>query len=267
MSVETRGTLKETFEKTISKNGIIFFVMFSFSSLLFFIAVESRAAATEATGPLENILPAPFVEAGALAFPMPRSYAVLLAFASLFIGSYFALITTRVFVSQYDDIPKGTYSEDIGKTTVNMFIGTLAFAPMFIGSLVLPSLLYFSSYGFGFSPVLLVTLLVGIVLCAFVSVSFAFYVPYTTVEKEGFIDAFDLSWSMSSGNRISLSSFFFVFLLTLIVIASVGLSAYVFLWEVSTLLAQLMLGFGSSAVLVFTLSLVATIYRRHHAES
>jgi hypothetical protein len=265
MSVETRGTLKETLEKTVSKNGAAFFAMFSFSSLLFFIAVESRAAATAATGPLKDILPTPFIEPGALAFPMPRLYAVGLAFFSLFIGSYFAVITTRVFVFGYDGIPKKTYAEDIGKVTVNMFFGTLAFAPLFIGSLFLPALIYLSTYGFGFSPLLVVALVAGVIPCAFISVTFAFYVPYTTVEHEGFIEAFSLSWGMTSGHRLGLCGFFFVFLFFLLVVATLGLSAYVLLWEISTLVAQLMLGFGSSAALVFTLSLVATIYRKHHS--
>ncbi|MFP4188604.1 MAG: hypothetical protein ACLFR5_04245 [Halobacteriales archaeon] len=265
MSVETRSTLKETVNKTVSKNGAVFFALFSFSSLLFFVAVESRAAATAATGPLEDVLPTPFVEPGALAFPMPRTYAVVLAFLSLFIGSYFAVIATRVFVNGYDGIPKEAYAENVGKVTFNMFLGTLAFAPLFIGGLLLPALFYVSSYGFSLSPLLVVALVLGVVPCAFVAVSFAFYVPYTTVEQEDFIESFSLSWEMTSGNRLGLCGFFFVFLFVLLVVAVVGLGAYVFLWNVSTLFAQLMLGFGGAAVLVFTLSLVATIYRKHHS--
>lgn len=264
MSVETKSTLKETFENTVSKSGVVFFGMFSFSSLLFFIAVESRAAATAPTGPLKEILPTPFVEPGALAFPMPRTYAVLLAFASLFIGSYFAVITTRTFVNRYDGIHKETYAENIGTETVNMFFGTLAFAPLLIGGLFVPTLVYLSTYGFSLSPLLIVALALGVPVGAFVAVSFAFFVPYTTVEGEGFIDAYSLSWNMSSGNRLSLCRFFFVFLAFLVFVGTIGLGAYVFLWELSTLVAQLMLAFGSSAALVFTLSLVATIYRRHH---
>jgi len=264
MSVETKSTLKETFDKTVSKNGAVFFALFSFSSLLFFVAVESRAAATGATGALENVLPAPFVQPGALAFPMPRLYAVLLAFASLLIGSYFALITTRVYVSGYDGVPKEAYAESVGKETVNMFLGVLAFAPLFIGSIFAPVVAYVATYGFGFSPILVLALSLGIVPGAFIAVSFAFFVPYTTVEGEDFIDAFSLSWGMSSGNRLGLCGFFIVFLAFFLVAASVGLGAYVFLWGVSTLVAQLMLAFGSAAALLFTLSLVATVYRRHH---
>ena len=267
MSVETRSALKETVEKTVSRNGAVFFALFSFSSLLFFVAVESRAAATGATGPLEDILPTPFIEPGALAFPMPRMYAVLLALLALFIGSYFAVIATRVFVDRSAGIPKDAYAENIGKVTVNMFLGTLAFAPLFIGGLFLPALVYISSYGFGLSPLLVAALALGVVPCAFVAVSFAFYVPYTTVEGEDFIEAFSLSWGMSSGNRLSLCGFFLVFLVFFLAVAAVGLSAYVFLWGFSTLIAQLMLAFGASAALVFTLSLVATIYRRHHSVS
>ena len=265
MSVETKGTLKETINKTVSKNGAVFFVMFSFSSLLFFIAVESRAAASAATGPLEDILPTPFIEPGALAFPMPRAYAVGLAFLALFVGSYFAVIATRVFVSGYDGVPKEAYAEDIGKVTVNMFLGTLAFAPLLIGGLFLPALVYVSAYSFSLSPLLVLSLVAGILPGAFFAVSFAFYVPYTTVEGEDFIEAFRLSWDMSSGHRLSLFVFFLVFLFFFLIAATVGLGAYVALWGVTTLLAQLMLAFGASAALVFTLSLVATVYRKHHS--
>jgi hypothetical protein len=265
MSVETKGTLKETIGKTVSKNGAVFFAMFSFSSLLFFIAVESRAAAAAATGPLQEILPTPFVEPGALAFPMPRLYAVGLAFTALFIGSYFAVIATRSFVNRYEGIPREAYAEKAGKATVNMFLGTLAFAPLFIGGLFLPALVYISAYGFSPSPSLVASLALGVPVSAFAAVSFAFYVPYTTIEHQDFIEAFSLSWGMSSGNRLSLCGFFFVFLAFFAVVATIGLSAYVFLWGFSTLIAQLMLAFGSAAALVFTISLVATVYRRHHS--
>jgi len=264
MSVETKSTLKETFDNVLSKNGAVFFALFSFSSLLFFIAIESRAAATGGTAPLEGVLPTPFVEPGALAVPMPRMYAVLLAFMSLFIGCYFAVPTTRVFVRSYDGIPRWTYTEDIGSETVHMFLGTLAFAPLFIGGIALPTLIYLSAYGFELSLLLVVALLLGVPTGAFVAVTFAFYVPYTTFEGEGFIEAFNLSWNMTSDNRLSLCGFFLVFLFVLLVSSTVGLGAYVLLWEISTLVAQLMLGFGAAVALVFTLSLVATIYRKHH---
>jgi hypothetical protein len=195
---------------------------------------------------------------------MPRMYAVLLALVALFIGSYFAVIATRVFVNRTAGIPNDAYAENIGKVTVNMFLGTLAFAPLFIGGLFLPALAYVSVYGFGMSPLLVVALALGVLPGAFVAVSFAFYVPYTTVKSEDFIEAYSLSWGMSSGNRLSLCGFFLVFLVFFVVAAAVGLGAYVFLWGFSTLVAQLMLAFGASAALVFTLSLVATVYRRHH---
>lgn len=266
MSVETRSTLKEIFKKAFSRNGIVFFVMFSFSSLFLFIGLESRAAATEASGPLEEILPAAFTEPSALAVPMPRTYAVLLGFASLFLGSYIAVIVTRVYVNDYDGIPKEAYTDGASRKTVNLFLGTLAFAPIFIGGHLLPFIIYISNYGFDSSLLFYVSLVLGVIPGAFVSVSFAFYVPYTAVEDEGFIEAFDKSWEMSSGNRLGLCGFFFVFLTFFLVVAAVGLSGYVFLWEISTLIAQLMLSFGSAAALVFTLALVATVYRRHHDE-
>jgi len=267
MSVEPKSTLKETVDNAVSKNGGIFFVLFSVSSLIFFIAVESRTAATEGAGPLDGILPEPFIEAGALVVDMPRSYAVFLAFLGLFIGSYFAVVTVRVFVGGHDTVPRETYAENFGKTTVNLFLGVLAFFPLLVIGLLLPVLVYVSVYGFGFSALLPIAVLLGIFPGAFVAVSFGFFAPYAAVEDAGFIEAFEKSWGMTKGHRWALFLLFLALIAVFVVISTVFLAAYVFLWGVTTLLAQLMLAFGGSAVLVFTLSLVSTVFRNHHADA
>lgn len=266
MSVEPKSTLKSCFKDAVSKNGGLFFALFSVSSLVFFIAVESRTAATEGAGPLEGVLPEPFVEAGALVVDMPRAAAVLLAFLGIFIGSYFAVVALRVFVAGHDTVPRETYAENIGKTTVNLFLGVLAFFPLLVLGLLLPVLVYVSVYGFFFSALLPVAVLLGIFPGAFVAVSFGFFAPYAAVEDAGFIEAFEKSWGMTKGNRWSLFLLFLALVAVFVVISTVFLAAYVFLWGVTTLLAQLMLAFGGAAVLVFTLSLVAVVFRDHHGD-
>lgn len=267
MSVEPRNTLKGCLKDIISKQGAAFFALFSFSSLMFFIAVESRAAATEAPGPLSGVLPEPFVEPGPLAVGIPRSFAILLAFAGLFIGSYFAVITVRVYVNEHKGIPSVTYAENFGKTTINLFLGVLAFFPLLVIGLFLPLFVYLSVYGFVFNPLLPVAVLLGIFPGAFVAASFGFFAPYVAVEDAGFIESFEKSWDMTKGNKAPLFLLFLVLVGVFVILTSVFLAAYVALWGVVTLLAQLMLAFGGSAVLVFTLSLVSTIFRNHHADT
>lgn len=250
MSLEASEALERTKNNLVSKNAGKLFVMFFISSFFFIVAVQSRIAAVQRrmgegqASPLESTLPDPFVEASAVAVSVPRWGAVLMSFIGLFVGSYFAVVAMRVFVHGYESIPREAYTEDFFLPTVNFFLGLMVFAPLFfigIALVVLPG--------------------------AFIAISLAFFTVYTAVHGDDFIDSFMKSWRLSSGHRLPLFLLFGAFLLALIVIITVGLGVYILVWNISTVLAEVMLAVGAGLLLIFTLSLVAAAYtsiRTHH---
>ncbi|MFP4633207.1 MAG: hypothetical protein ACLFMT_07235, partial [Halobacteriales archaeon] len=222
-----------------SKNSLAFFVMFSIPTFLFVVAVQSRIAATEATGPLDPYLPEAFVEPSAVAVDMPRLGAVLLIFVAFYMGSYVAMVVTRTFYHGYDwgDVPREVYTEDVVVSSLNFTLASLTFIPLFFIALAL-------------------FILPG----AFIAISFAFYAVYISIGGEGYIDSFMKSWGFSRGRRLPLLMLFGAFLLGMIFIGAVGLVLYVVVWNVSTVVAELMLAFGLAALLVFTLAVVTSTF-------
>lgn len=244
MSLEASEALNRTKNNLLSKNAGKLFVLFFFSSFFFIVAVQSRIAASQHEGPLADQLPAPFVEASAVAVSVPRWGAVLMSFLGLFVGSYFAVITMRVFVHGYEDVPREAYGENFIFPTIHFFLGLMVFAPLFFFGLAL-------------------VILPG----AFIAISFAFYTVYTAVHDDDFVDAFMHSWSLSKGHRLPLFLLFGAFLLAMIVIVAVGLGVYILVWSLSTVLAEIMLAVGAGILLLFTLALVSAAYtsiRTHH---
>lgn len=206
----------------------------------------------------------PFLEAGLFSVG-PRFDTAMLILSSLFIGSYLVVAAMRVQLLDHDWFSIETYTDGIERPTAHMFLGTLAFAPSFLGSLFLPAGLYFYLSG-SFSGTFLALLSLGVFPAAFVAVSFAFYVPYTTVMRNHFVEAFIKSWELSSGNRLVLSFLFISLVGVFVVVALFFVSAYVALWNVSTALAQLVLSVGYADVLVFAISSVAAVFRYYHVD-
>ncbi len=239
MSAESRKALERTRDVLESRNSLLFFVMFSVPTFLFVMAVQSRIAATETTGPLDPYLPRPFTEASAIALDVPRIAAVLLVFVALYIGSYVALVVTRTYYHGYDfgEIPREVWADDVFLPTLKFTAASLTFIPLFFVALpllVLPG--------------------------AFIAISFCFYAVYISVDDEGYVDSFIRSWNFSAGRRAPLMMLFGAFLLVMIGIAAVGIALYIFVWGISTVLAEFMLAFGLSALLVFTLAIVVSAF-------
>lgn len=237
MSAEAKETLVNTRDKVLSRNGGVFFLLFAVVSFFFVIAIQSRIAATDTSGPLAQYLPTPFVEPSSLAVGVPRWAAVLMVFASLYVGSYIAVVAMRAFVEESASIHERYYKEDVLGPTTHMFLGTLIFAPMFFLGLFL-----------------------GVLPGAFIAISFCFYLVYTSNYDEDVIDAFMSSWDSSRGNRVPLFLIFLLFLIVFIVIVAAGLTLYVVVWGLSDVLAELMLVVGASVALVFVLSIVSSAH-------
>jgi len=237
MSLEASEALHRTKENLLSKNAATMFVLYIISTFLFIVAVQSRVAATETQGPLADKLPAPFVEPSAVAVGVPRLAAVAMSFAGLFIGCYFGVIITRLFVHGYEDIPREVYAENVLLPTIYFFLGLMVFAPLFFFGLAL-----------------------AILPGAFIAISLAFFTVYTSVHNDDFVDAFMHSWALSKGHRLPLFLLFGAFLLAWIVVIAVGLGVYIFVWGFSTVLAEIMLAVGGAFLLVFTLALVSAAY-------
>ena len=239
MSAESRKVLGRTRDVLQSRNSLLFFVMFSVPTFLFVMAVQSRIAATETAGPLDPYLPRPFVEPSAIALDVPRLAAVLLVFVAFYIGSYVAMVVTRTYYHGYDfgEIPGEVWKDDVFLPTLKFTAASLTFIPLF--AVALPLLI-----------------LPG----AFIAISFCFYAVYISVGDEGYVDSFIESWNFSAGRRIPLMILFGAFLLVGIAIAVVGLALYIFVWGISTVVAEFMLAFGLAALLVFTLALVASAF-------
>lgn len=224
-------------DKVLSRNGGVFFALLAATSFFFVIAVQSRIAATETTGPMGQYLPTPFVEPSSLAVGIPRSAAVVLIFASIYVGSYFAVAAVRVFVQETSGIPSESYTEDVLGPTTQLFLGTLIFAPMFFLGLVF-----------------------GILPGAFIAISFCFYLVYTAIHGDDVVAAFMESWAFSRGNRVPLFIAFLGFLFVFLALVAAGLGLYVFVWSISDVLAELMLVLGASAILVFAVAIVTSAY-------
>ncbi len=223
-------------DNVLSRKGATFFLLFIFTSFLVIMAIQSRIAASD-PGPHALVLPEPFTEASDLALGIPYEAAVVMTFLGLFIGCYLGLVAIRVFVHGYDGIPREAYAEDVVVPTLYFFLGTLIFAPLFLiglAAFVLPG--------------------------AFVAISLGFYAIYTTIHGDDFVDAFTNSWNLSSGHRLPLYLLFGAFLLAAIVVTALGLVVYVLVWNLSTVLAEVMLAVGASGIVVFTLALVAGAY-------
>lgn len=237
MSVEATKTLSSTKDKVLSKNGAVFFGLLSATSFFFVIAIQSRIAATETTGPFEPYMPTPFVEASSLAVGVPRWAAIFMVFASIYVGSYLAVVATRTFVNERSSIPSEFYGEDVVRPTTHLFLGTLMFAPMFF-----------------------IGLFLGVLPGAFIAISFCFYLVFTSVEGEDVVEAFMRSWDFSRGNRLPLFLMFLGFLVVFLVLAALGIGLYVYVWTISDVLAEFMLVFGTAAILTFALAIVASAY-------
>lgn len=246
--------------RTLSKEGAVFLCLFTFSSFLFFVAVESHLSAAFSEPPSDAVA-APFIEAGFLSVGGPHVDTAALVLSSFFIGSYFVVASMRVHLLGYDATSLETYLHDVERPTVRTFLGTLVFSPLLVGSFVLPAAvgLYFLNLSATFVAPLLA---LGVAPAALVAVSFAFYVPYVSVMREGVAESFVKSWRLSSGNRIRLVFLFLALVGFSAVSAAVFLSAYVFLWDVSTVLSQAMVSVGYAAALVFALSLVSSSFCR-----
>jgi len=237
MSVEASEALERTKDSLLSKNGGVLFVAFLFTTFLIIMAIQSRIAASDRTGPLGLVLPTPFVEASDLALGIPYSAAVVMLFVGLVVGSYFAVVAIRVFVHGYEGIPREAYAENVLHPTAHLFLGTLVFAPLF---------------AFGFALVILPG--------AFVAVSLGFYSVYTSIHDDDFVDAYIHSWELSDGHRLPLYLMFGAFLLAGTVITALGVALYVFVWGINTVLAEVMLAVWAATILLFTLALVSAAY-------
>ena len=261
--MEPKDALADAFSEASSTEAAAFLSMFSFSSLLFFAAVEGHVSAYLSHSSVDG-MSEPFLEAGLFSVG-PRFDTATLVLSSLFVGSYLVVAAMRVQLLGYDWSSKDTYTEGIERPTAHMFLGTLVFAPTFLGSLFLPAGIYFYLNG-SFSGSLLALVSLGVFPAASVAVSFAFYVPYTAVMGNHFVEAFVNSWELSSGNRLALSFLFISLVGVFVVVALSFVSAYVALWGVSTALAQLVLSVGYAAVLVFAVYLVAAVFRYYNAD-
>jgi hypothetical protein len=235
MSLEVVDTLKGGLEETFTSRGLKFIGLAYLINLVSSISSQSLFSQL---GLYEGMGSAYTMTSLALEGPMAL-WTGLSLIASL-AGLWLTIGVLRNFVNnRSEEIDTDFFTENLGMTFLNLFIGTIVF------SLIV---------GLGF--VLLV--IPGI----FLLVSLIFWTVYVAVEDENFIEAMKSSWNLAKGNRIDL-------LLIGVGTVVVGLLATfiagipgAIIWFVGPGLSALITMAANAFGTVFTLATLAHAYRQ-----
>jgi hypothetical protein len=235
MSLEVVDTLKGGLEETFTSRGLKFIGLAYLINLVSSISSQSLFSQL---GLYEGMGSAYTMTSLALEGPMAL-WTGLSLIASL-AGLWLTIGVLRNFVNNRSEkIDTDFFTENLGMTFLNLFIGTIVF------SLIV---------GLGF--VLLV--IPGI----FLLVSLIFWTVYVAVEDENFIEAMKSSWNLAKGNRIDL-------LLIGVGTVVVGLLATfiagipgAIIWFVGPGLSALITMAANAFGTVFTLATLAHAYRQ-----
>jgi hypothetical protein len=235
MSLEVVDTLKGGLEETFTSRGLKFIGLAYLINLVSSISSQSlfsQLGLYEGMGSAYTMT--------SLALEGPTALWTGLSLIASLAGLWLTIGVLRNFVNnRSEEIDTDFFTENLGMTFLNLFIGTIVF------SLIV---------GLGF--VLLV--IPGI----FLLVSLIFWTVYVAVEDENFIEAMKSSWNLAKGNRIDL-------LLIGVGTVVVGLLATfiagipgAIIWFVGPGLSALITMAANAFGTVFTLATLAHAYRQ-----
>jgi len=188
MALEIDTALREGFERTFARAGLILiavFVLFGFAN-----AVISQSLSAQVFTLLEQSFdqsfqqePSPFgPEAQTptpFAVPLPLSVLALLSLASVLVAEAIHVVSIRAFASdQTDAIRRELATRRIGLATINGVVGGII-----AGTLTLLGLIFLVVPGI------------------YVAISLFFVRQEIAVADKNFIDALADSWSLTDGNR------------------------------------------------------------------
>lgn len=226
MTVDIGDVLREGFERTVTRNGVVFATLFFVLSVPYAAFSASVNRQFEAGSPQTGAAPA---------FGLPVG---VLAILGLVFGLASLVLTVgaiRTFVSEErETIHAEFFTRNILWVVANLVVGGIVFG---------------FAVGIGF--VLL------IVPGLFLLVSLFFWNYRVIVEDENFVDGFATSWELTGGNRLTLFALGVVVVLVALVANVVsGIPAVLLPGPVGVLVGQA----GSAVVQVFTLATASRAY-------
>lgn len=176
MTIDIADALRKGFERTFTRNGAII------ASLFFVTTVITSVASQSMVNSLD--LPQSAVQEGAQATPLavggPVALHGVLAALGALASAVITIAAIRTFTSdETDTVPKEYFTRNIGWVLINTVVGGIVFGLAVVTGLVL-------------------LVIPGI----FIAVSLLFWNLHVAKEDVNFIEAFQESWSMTSGNRI-----------------------------------------------------------------
>ena len=203
MTLDIVQALKKGAERTFTRNGAIIASLIFVTTIITSVASQSMVKMAD--------LPQSAMQQGVQATPLAIGGPVALHGILMALGALASAVITiaaiRTFTSEEtDSLPQEYFTRNIGWVLLNTIVGGIVFgiivgAPL-IGSLGLGAVI--SSFG-SIIPLLIGALLgiAGAVFGVFLAISLLFWNINVAKEDVNFIEAFQESWSMTSGNRIN----------------------------------------------------------------
>lgn len=240
MSLDIEAALREAYDRTVARSGLILVAVYFVVSLLSTVASETQAA--HSADRLEEIpffAEAGIFEPGPLAVPaLPPALVSLLSIATFVATVVVAITIYRVFASdERETVPEEAYKRSIGVATLNGVVATILFGILVAVGLVL-------------------LVIPGI----FLAVSLLFFLVFVALEDDSFLDALQSSWGLTQGRRLSVFLLLVALLIISVVVTIVGGIAAALLGSALPLLESLINIAVGAALFVFNLGVITDAY-------
>lgn len=253
MSLDIAGALKEGFNRTVKKSGLMIIGLIFIASFLNTIFTSSLEVAlgTESANTVT-----------ALALPLPAAVSGVLTFAGVILSTVVGIAAIRTFVSnETEHIPREFFKRNILMTFLNILaagivVGLLVMLPLFI--LVLPgAAIYVAGMVVPGAALAAIGGLIGLAITIYLGVSLIFTNVYVAAEDQNFIDGMKSSWESTKGHKLPLVGLgIIVFAITIAFNGILSIPTLAGLEVVGTVFSQL----GGAAASAFTSAVLAQAY-------
>lgn len=229
MTLDIGGLLREGFERTTARNGLILV------AITYALGIPGAVISGTINRQFET---AAGPGAGSVGMPMAELPIGLILLTSLVVGLLSVIVTigaVRTFASDdTETLPLDRFTDNLGWVLLNVIVGGIVF-----GVLV----------GIGF--------LVFIIPGLFLLVALFFWQYYVILEGESFVDGFQESWAATSGQRFQLFGLGVIVVVVSAVVGAIfGLPSAFVPGVVGTLVQQI----GSAFTQTFALATGARTY-------
>lgn len=240
MPIDIGAALRNGYERTVARNGLLFVVILYVISLLNGLITRSLIPQTMPTGmggPGPGMGPGPGVAPAAPSLGLSPIVAGILSLLLAIVSLLVTVAAVRTFVSdETERIPEEYFTHNIVWAVLNLIIG-----------------------GIIFGIVLAIGFVLLIIPGLFLLVSLFFWNIYVIVEDQSFIEGFRNSWALTGGHRLRLFFLGLIVAVISIVINLVfGIPGIVLPGIIGFLIAQI----GSAFIGVFTSATVAQTYNQ-----